>query len=179
MTEEYMRRIVLLFVALTGCGTTEPEPHADIPIQVQGTVTSAADGTAIEGASVEVIDSRVLGPSVNAHAEGLTDAVANYALSFSVPRRYVEGDWTIVASCGRFSLGAAWQAESASIQCTDEAQTIDFQLELSGTVTALAAVWGTSSSDVFAVGWDGTILHYDGSGWTEMMSGTDAGLTDV
>ena len=31
----------------------------------------------------------------------------------------------------------------------------------------LFGVWGTSPSDVFAVG-DGTILHYDGSSWSEM-----------
>jgi hypothetical protein len=37
----------------------------------------------------------------------------------------------------------------------------------------LSGVSGTSSSDVFAVGHDGAILHYDGTGWSEMTSGTD------
>lgn len=32
----------------------------------------------------------------------------------------------------------------------------------SGTTADLHAVWGSSSSDVFAVGTDGTILHYEG-----------------
>jgi hypothetical protein len=33
----------------------------------------------------------------------------------------------------------------------------------SGTTNDLNGVWGSSSSDVFAVGYNGTILHYDGS----------------
>ena len=32
--------------------------------------------------------------------------------------------------------------------------------------------WGTSSTDVFAVGNWGTIIHYDGNTWSEMDSGT-------
>jgi len=41
-----------------------------------------------------------------------------------------------------------------------------------GTSFHLNAVWGTSESDVFAVGTNGTILHYDGFEWTAMTSGT-------
>ena len=37
----------------------------------------------------------------------------------------------------------------------------------SGTNELLSGVWGTSSSDVFAVGYWGTILHYDGSQWLQ------------
>ncbi len=36
----------------------------------------------------------------------------------------------------------------------------------------LQDVWANSGSDVFAVGFAGTILHYDGSAWSEMSSGT-------
>jgi hypothetical protein len=35
----------------------------------------------------------------------------------------------------------------------------------SGTKDFLYGVWGSSSSDVFAVGFKGTILHYDGKAW--------------
>ena len=38
----------------------------------------------------------------------------------------------------------------------------------SGTTKWLDRVWGSSASDVFAVGNGGTILHYDGSSWSEM-----------
>jgi len=40
-------------------------------------------------------------------------------------------------------------------------------------------VWGTSSNDVFVVGSEGVILHYDGSAWHEMDSGTDANLNAI
>ena len=43
----------------------------------------------------------------------------------------------------------------------------------------LRGVWCYSASDVFAVGWDGTILHYDGSSWNLMNSGTDSILEGV
>jgi len=42
----------------------------------------------------------------------------------------------------------------------------------SGTTNRLTAVWGSSATDVFAVGWGGTILHYDGTSWQLMTSGT-------
>jgi hypothetical protein len=43
----------------------------------------------------------------------------------------------------------------------------------------LYAVWGSSGSDVFAVGTGGTILHYDGADWSPMDSGTTHGLEGV
>ncbi|MGB2583395.1 MAG: hypothetical protein WBC89_04485 [Dehalococcoidia bacterium] len=36
----------------------------------------------------------------------------------------------------------------------------------------LFTVWGSSPADVFAVGDNGTILHYDGGSWREMRGGT-------
>jgi hypothetical protein len=43
----------------------------------------------------------------------------------------------------------------------------------------LTSVWGSSASDVFAVGSYGTILHYDGSSWSAMSSGTTDLLSGV
>ena len=43
---------------------------------------------------------------------------------------------------------------------------------------ALYAVWGTSSSDVFAVS-ETAMRHYDGVAWTGMASGGSAGLAGV
>ena len=43
----------------------------------------------------------------------------------------------------------------------------------------LRGVWGSSPTDVFAVGMKGTIIHYDGTTWEQMDSGTDAQLNDV
>ena len=50
----------------------------------------------------------------------------------------------------------------------------------SGSATVnLSEVWGSSSTDVFAVGTGGTILHYDGNTWSNMPSGTSDTLSAV
>jgi hypothetical protein len=41
------------------------------------------------------------------------------------------------------------------------------------------AVWGSGPSDVFAVGDLGVILHYDGTAWHPMASGTTRVLLEV
>ncbi len=41
------------------------------------------------------------------------------------------------------------------------------------------AIWGTSPSDIFAVGGPGVIVHYDGHAWSTMNSGDDGLLFDV
>ena len=43
----------------------------------------------------------------------------------------------------------------------------------------LTAVWGSSASDVFAVGGCGLIMHFDGEKWSAMDSGSESGLTAV
>lgn len=45
--------------------------------------------------------------------------------------------------------------------------------------TALLKVWGTSADNVFAVGQNGIILHYDGSAWRQVASGTSADLISL
>jgi hypothetical protein len=49
----------------------------------------------------------------------------------------------------------------------------------SGTTIGLGGVWGSSSNDVFAVGYGGTILHYDGNSWSEMSTPNTNDLLDV
>jgi len=54
----------------------------------------------------------------------------------------------------------------------------------SGTTARLNGIWGSSSSDVFAVGmdldsWNGVILHYDGSTWSAMTSGSSSLLHGI
>jgi hypothetical protein len=49
----------------------------------------------------------------------------------------------------------------------------------SSSTRRLSGVWGSSSSDVFAIGEQGTILHYNGSDWSPMTSGTTSNLEGV
>jgi hypothetical protein len=48
-----------------------------------------------------------------------------------------------------------------------------------GTASPLNAIWGSSPSDLFAVGDNGAIVHYDGLAWSAMTSGTTAALNAV
>jgi hypothetical protein len=49
----------------------------------------------------------------------------------------------------------------------------------SGTIQVLKGVWGSSGSDVFAVGANGTIQHYNGTSWSAMSSGHTIELRSV
>ncbi|MGA1842802.1 MAG: outer membrane protein transport protein [bacterium] len=60
--------------------------------------------------------------------------------------------------------GATWKASSEGIM---------------GKAKPLYSIWGTSSTNVFAVGTNGTILHYDGTAWTTMNSGTTQSLYEI
>jgi hypothetical protein len=40
-------------------------------------------------------------------------------------------------------------------------------------------IWGTSSNNVYIVGTNGAIAHFDGVGWSAMQSGTTLALTDI
>jgi hypothetical protein len=46
-------------------------------------------------------------------------------------------------------------------------------------LTYFSAVWGSSPSDVWAVGVSGVIIHYDGTSWSSVSSGTTADLAGI
>lgn len=48
-----------------------------------------------------------------------------------------------------------------------------------GSLRSLTAIWGRSAGDVYAVGSDGRIVHFDGAAWTARESGTTARLRAV
>ncbi len=45
---------------------------------------------------------------------------------------------------------------------------------VSGTTEGMKGVCGSGPFDAFAVGWSGTIVHYDGAAWEPMALGTTA-----
>jgi hypothetical protein len=71
-------------------------------------------------------------------------------------------------------------AVSPLITAPSPAEAADSWVTLpSGTTEDLKSVWGSSCNDVFAVGMNGTILHYNGNTWTAMNSGTSMGLNGI
>ncbi len=40
-------------------------------------------------------------------------------------------------------------------------------------------IWGTSSSDLYIVGNNGLMAHYDGTGWTKIETGTELDIQDI
>jgi hypothetical protein len=44
---------------------------------------------------------------------------------------------------------------------------------------AINKIWGTSGNDLYAAGGSGTIVHYNGTSWTKMESGTTLSINDI
>ena len=44
---------------------------------------------------------------------------------------------------------------------------------------SILKIWGKNSEDLYAVGYSGTIIRYDGSSWQKIESGTQLNLTDI
>lgn len=68
-----------------------------------------------------------------------------------------------------FLLLIGWCALGLSAQRLEAA---DWTAQNSGITTNLYGVWGSSATNVFAVGEWGTVLHYNGSSWTVQTSAT-------
>jgi hypothetical protein len=46
-------------------------------------------------------------------------------------------------------------------------------------IGALKKMWGTSNSDLYAVGYSGNIIHYNGINWNRIESGTALNINDI
>jgi hypothetical protein len=71
-----------------------------------------------------------------------------------------------------FSEDEIWIAMAGS-------QTARWNGQAQGAPISVNKLWGTSSSDMYAVGVDGGIAHYDGASWTKIESGTMLSIKDV
>ena len=54
-----------------------------------------------------------------------------------------------------------------------------YHLQNMGLDVSVEHIWASSPTDIYFVGYQGSIVHYDGSSFTKMESGTDVNLTDV
>ena len=121
-----MRHAFLCLVTLFVCAACESETT----LQVQGTVT-AADGSPIAGASVQVSEMGWTSDTVRTRVQ--TNNRGDYSLSFIEMGYCPEGLFTISASAQGFKsvaiTGLLVEPDATHLRCTDELQTIDFQLE--------------------------------------------------
>lgn len=70
------------------------------------------------------------------------------------------------------------------VSCSDDtvrshSQDPGWRIMNSGTTENLQGVWGADDDNVFAVGDNGTILHYNSTEWTKMNSGTTRNLRSI
>jgi len=68
----------------------------------------------------------------------------------------------------RYDMGSLAQLPEPSIM-----------IELIANPPNLNAIWGSDAHNIYAVGNQGTIAHYNGANWTQMESGTKQDLNDV
>jgi len=62
----------------------------------------------------------------------------------------------------------------------DGSEWTQYHLQNMGLDACVGTAWGgTSSSNMYFVGLEGSIVHYDGSSFTKMESGTDVDLVDI
>jgi hypothetical protein len=96
---------------------------------------------------------------------------------------------TTTSSCGRFTCNAGGTACLTS--CTVDTQCIGGRFchaskclswvpqQIPSTPYDLSGIWGSAANDIWAVGGGGTMLHYNGTAWSKVTSGTTANLGSV
>jgi hypothetical protein len=101
-------------------------------------------------------------------------------------------EWSVMASPSGRDLNGVWGSvdpatgtaavfavgAGGTVLSHDTGVSEDWTLEHSGG-SDLTGVWGASPTDVYAVGRAGTILHYNGTNWSAMDSGTGMDLYAV
>ncbi len=95
---------------------------------------------------------------------------------------------TSVSTCGIQTNGCTeWNTATAcppsqscvNGACKSTSPSLGWKAVTSGSQQELKRVWGSAYNDIFAVGKNGTILHYDGVSWSPMASGTSDDLIGV
>jgi len=86
----------------------------------------------------------------------------------------------------RCTLFATWAADVQHVWAVGDEGVIlatsdgtSWAHQQSGTRFSLRGVWGTSATDVYAVGTGGILLHFDGQTWHKQDSGTSIDLVNI
>src|SRR5947209_4128080 len=77
------------------------------------------------------------------------------------------------------SDGSFWEADGSIVEhCFPATKTaVEYRPNVFGGF--LNACWGTSSNDMYFVGNSGLILHFDGTNWTKLTTGTIKDLRSI
>ncbi|NQU68438.1 MAG: hypothetical protein HQ510_10890 [Candidatus Marinimicrobia bacterium] len=78
-----------------------------------------------------------------------------------------------------FSENDIWVTDTSSPIHWDGNEWTLYHLQNMGIHVSVNHLWGTSSSDMYFVGLQGAIVHYDGTDFVQMESGTNVKLKDV
>jgi hypothetical protein len=84
-------------------------------------------------------------------------------------------------------LKAIWAFSENNIVITNggsigwfDGNTINLDCNVNPLLTgAINKIWGSSSSDLYVVGNNGNIVHYNGTLWTQIESGTELNINDI
>ncbi len=184
----------------TGTGTITVTYESNLGDARTGTITITAEGAIGSPKTVEVKQSSVhpvlaVTPIIRNVTEtggSTTFDVANTGTGIM--------EWTAVSNAGWISITQGSGVNNETITVNYESNTgnpragtitvtapgaagsprivdlrqnpVSWHAMESGVSYNLRDVWGSSGNDVFAVGKNGVILHYDGSAWGEMVSGS-------
>jgi len=114
-----------------------------------------------------------VGDGASVHLQGSTWVKKPFTTSFSIDAQAVWG-----TNANDLWVATIYPSGTGVVMRYDGTQWIGADSPfLAG--NALYDIWGTSSSDVFAVGAAGTILHWNGTAWTQTSVGSDAFLRVV
>jgi hypothetical protein len=102
------------------------------------------------------------------------------AEDFSGSRRWTGSDWDFATGIGARDVWG-WSPTQAVAVGFEHASHWNGASWTSVDLAPawLRSVWGPSASDVYAVGDDGVVVHYDGGGWTALSSPTSDDFTFV
>jgi hypothetical protein len=84
-----------------------------------------------------------------------------------------------------FSPSDIWLTDGGVYHWDGNSQKVDASFDrislIGGTENGQSVniLWGTSSSDIYGVGYNGMITHYNGSTWQKIESGTQYDITDI
>lgn len=96
------------------------------------------------------------------------------------PVSYLEGDLNSIYGFGPNDIWVAgfWQLDNNFFPLISHWNGSQWQTWKMQEFSFLTSIWGTSTNNMYACGGNGTILHYDGTTWSKMESGTTIRLSD-